>query len=317
MGIGSITSTNSMSVMQMTSTDLRDQKSKNIQSDITDAQQQMQKLSSKEELSADEKANEKKKLQREISNLNTKLEQHQEELVRSHKREIMLAQLLEDREPAKKDTTEDEASEKEAAADTSVQENLPAGTQQTAQPGTVITQSVDGTVTLREVMNQTKGTDTEKAQSDETKETSATEEAAKKSEDDTKTDTVPSHKDMQAMVSADSSLQQAGRQGTVIAKIDGGIAILKGEIKQDEFRGDHTDRKQAAVEKLEKQAQQATEFQFSMLGDAIDAMKPAAEANGSITNKAQDETENTLYISGLHVQQEEQALQQGFHVAIV
>lgn len=317
MGIGSITSTNSMSVMQMTSTDLRDQKSKNIQSDITDAQQQMQKLSSKEELSADEKANEKKKLQREISNLNTKLEQHQEELVRSHKREIMLAQLLEDREPAKEDTTEDEASEKEAAADTSVQENLPAGTQQTAQPGTVITQSGDGTVTLREVMNQTKGTDTEKAQSDETKETSATEEAAKKSEDDTKTDTVPSHKDMQAMVSADSSLQQAGRQGTVIAKIDGGIAILKGEIKQDEFRGDHTDRKQAAVEKLEKQAQQATEFQFSMLGDAIDAMKPAAEANGSITNKAQDETENTLYISGLHVQQEEQALQQGFHVAIV
>ena len=317
MGIGSITSTNSMSVMQMTSSDLRDQKSKNIQNDITDAQQQMQKLASKEELSADEKAHEKKKLQREISNLNTKLEQHQEELVRSHKREIMLAQLLEDREPAKEDTAEDEASEKEAAADTSVQENLPAGTQQTAQPGTVITQSVDGTVTLREVMNQTKGTDTEKTQSDETKETAATEEAAKKSEDDTKTDTVPSHKDMQAMVSADSSLQQAGRQGTVIAKIDGGIAILKGEIKQDEFRGDHPDRKQAAVEKLEKQAQQATEFQFSMLGDAIDAMKPSTEANGSITNKAQDETENTLYISGLHVQQEEQALQQGFHVAIV
>ena len=117
MGIGSITSTGSMSVMQMTSSDLRDQKSKNIQNDITDAQQQMQKLASKEELSADEKANEKKKLQREISNLNTKLEQHQEELVRSHKREIMLAQLLEDREPAKEDTAEDEASEKEAAAD--------------------------------------------------------------------------------------------------------------------------------------------------------------------------------------------------------
>ena len=94
MGIGSITSTNSMSVMQMTSSDLRDQKSKNIQNDITDAQQQMQKLASKEELSADEKANEKKKLQREISNLNTKLEQHQEELVRSHKREIMLALVL-------------------------------------------------------------------------------------------------------------------------------------------------------------------------------------------------------------------------------
>ena len=109
MGIGSITSTNSMSVMQMTSSDLRDQKSKNIQNDITDAQQQMQKLASKEELSADEKANEKKKLQREISNLNTKLEQHQEELVRSHKIEIMLAQLLYYIDPPKEYTAEDEA----------------------------------------------------------------------------------------------------------------------------------------------------------------------------------------------------------------
>ena len=65
MGISSITSTNSMSAMQMAAPNLKDQKSKNIQSDITNAQQQMKKLSSKEDLSANEKTNERKKLRSE------------------------------------------------------------------------------------------------------------------------------------------------------------------------------------------------------------------------------------------------------------
>ena len=48
MGIGSVTSTNSMSVMQTLTTASTDPKIKNIQNEITDAKQQMQKLSSKE-----------------------------------------------------------------------------------------------------------------------------------------------------------------------------------------------------------------------------------------------------------------------------
>ena len=63
MGIGRVTSTNNaMAVMQMTPADFKDQKSKNIQNEITNTQQQMQKLSSEEELSANEKTNERKKL---------------------------------------------------------------------------------------------------------------------------------------------------------------------------------------------------------------------------------------------------------------
>ena len=93
MGISSITSTNSMSAMQMAAPNLKDQKSKNIQSDITNAQQQMKKLSSKEDLSANEKTNERKKLQKEISSLNIELKQYQEELRKSQKKEVMMAEL--------------------------------------------------------------------------------------------------------------------------------------------------------------------------------------------------------------------------------
>ena len=89
-----------MSAMQMAAPNLKDQKSKNIQSDITNAQQQMKKLSSKEDLSANEKTNERKKLQKEISSLNIELKQYQEELRKSQKKEVMMAELQEDTKPA-------------------------------------------------------------------------------------------------------------------------------------------------------------------------------------------------------------------------
>ena len=82
MGIGNIAAAGSMSVIQMPLANGKDQKSKNIQNKITDRQQQIQKLSSREELSAHEKATERKKLQKELSSLNRELIRHQEELRR-------------------------------------------------------------------------------------------------------------------------------------------------------------------------------------------------------------------------------------------
>ena len=63
------------------------------------------------------------------------------------------------------------------------------------------------------------------------------------------------------MVSADSFLQQADRQGTVVTRTRDGIAVLKGEIKLDEFRNTDTERKQAELKKMEQQEQRETEFQ--------------------------------------------------------
>ena len=157
MGISSITSANSMSVMQMTGANSKVQKSKSIQNEITNAQQQIRKLSSQEDLSAAEKANERKKLQKEISGLNTELKQHQDELSRSQRREILMAKPQEEeKEPEKEDRSEDKIQSKETSSDTTDKKSLPAGKQQAAQPGTVISQNNDGTVIFKGALNQDK-----------------------------------------------------------------------------------------------------------------------------------------------------------------
>lgn len=85
MGISSITSGNNMSNMHMITATSTEPKIKHVQNEITNMQQKMQKVSSKEELSINEKTDERKKLQKEISSLNIELKQHQEELLRSQK----------------------------------------------------------------------------------------------------------------------------------------------------------------------------------------------------------------------------------------
>lgn len=323
MGIGRIASTtNNMSVMQVTSADLKDQKSKNIQNEITEMQQQMQKLSSEEELSVNEKANERKKLQKEISSLNTELKQHQEDLLRSHKREIMMAQLQEAQKPEKEES-EDTVRAEETASDTPDEQPLPADErqlpteeQQPPLPGSVITQNSDGTVVFKDAIKQDRqpDVDTEKP-TDTLKEEVIVEEETKPADNDTVTDAGLSGKEMQAMVSANSSVQQAGLQGTIITKTNDGIAILKGEIKQDERRDVDTERKQAELEKLEKQEQRATLFQFSILGDANKAMKASAESDAAAREEAQTAAEKNAYITAMNLSQE-QTTQQRFYVSV-
>ncbi len=316
MGIGRIASTtNNMSIMQVTSADLKDQKSKNIQNEITDMQQQMQKLSSEEELSVNEKANERKKLQKEISNLNTELKQHQEELLRSHKRESMMAQLQEAQEPEKEES-EDTVRAEDTASDAPDEKQLPTEEQQPPLPGSVITQNNDGTVVFKDAIKQDRqpDVDTEKP-TDTPKEEVIVEEETNPADSDTVTDAGLSGKEMQAMVSANSSVHQAGLQGTIITKTNDGIAILKGEIRQDERRDVDTERKQAELEKLEKQEQRATLFQFSILGDANKAMKASMESDAAAREEAQTAAEKNAYITAVNLSQEQTA-QQRFYVSV-
>jgi len=318
MGIGSVTSMNSMSGMQMAKTGSTDSKSKNIQNEITDIQQQMQKLSSKEELSVNEKTAERKKLQREISNLNTELKQHQEELSKSQKREIMMAELQEDSKTEKEEKPEDKMQTKESSPDKT---DGVKGNGQESHQGTVIAKNTDGIVILKEDINRDEkpGASTEKKQTEETDGT--------KEEDIAGNDTKPinsdmdtglSRKKMHDIVSADSSLQQAGLQGTVITRIRGGIVILRGEMKQDERLGTDTEKKQDELEKLEKKEQRAMAFQFSVLGEANDTMKPAAKTNVSGTqNRTQESTENIAFTNAFKSSGEEsRASQQRFYISL-
>lgn len=267
MEIGSATSLSSMSGMQTITSRTADPKIKKYQNEITDAQQQMQKLSSKEELSVTEKTNERKKLQNEISNLNMELKRHQEELLRSQKREAMLARLQEDKEPAKEKKSEDKIQTTESSFDKADEKNLPADKGQAPQPGTVIAKNSDGTVIFKDKVNQD---DKAKAESTSEKQDGSA---------DNNTDASPAHKKIHAIVSADSAVRQAARQGTVIAKTRDGIAILKGEMNQDKRHGVDTEKDQAEVEKMEKKEQRAISFQFSTLAEANNTMQTAAKTN--------------------------------------
>ena len=308
MGIGSITSTNSMSGMQMLKSVSTDPKIKKIENEITNAKQQMQKLSPKGELSDNEKETERKKLQKEISSLNTKLLQHQDELRKSQKKEIRMEELQEDQKLPKEETSSNKADEKA----------LPADKQQTMSPGTVITSNSDGTVMFKGNMNQDekRSIDTGKKQTDETKEKDIAEKETKNINSDTATETSLSHKKIYAIVSADSSVRQANRQGTIIANTRDGIAILKGEMNQDEKRGVDTEKKQAELEKMEKKEQRAIAFQSSILGEANNAMKSAAETNViGINDKTQVKVDNNAFINAMKSQEETQAAQQRFQVS--
>ena len=338
MRVGNVTSMNSMSSLQTAMAGSTDIKSKNIQKEITDKQQQMQKLSSMEELSADEKADERKKFQREISNLNTELERYQDEFLRSQKREIMMEELQKDEKPAEegksagimqtdeadkgntaeKDTTitDSDMTEEPSNQDISAAASANTSAQQTGYQGTVIVKNSDGIVIFKGAMNQDEkyGVDAEQKPIDETDEEDIAKKGAKSIEDDMEIDTGLSHKEMNAMVSADVSMQQADHQGTVIARISGGIAILKGEMNQDEKRGENIDKKQAELEKLEDREEKARIFQFSVLGKANSTMRSSAETENSGT---QVDIENNAFIHASKFAQEEQVSQQRFYVSIV
>lgn len=286
MEIGRVSSWNRMSDMQINKTGLTDTKSKSIQKEITDVQQQMQKLPSKEEFSASEKAEERKKLQKEISNLNIKLKLHQEELLKSQKREAMLAELQVEKEtsPDKADKEESSAQEKQAGGQ-----------------GSVITKNSDGTVILKEEKNQ------------DGKRSEETEDKKKENiETDEVKDAGLSHKEMHAIVSADNSIQRADRQGVVIARIKDGVVILKGEINQDERYGADTGKKQAEFEKMEKREQRARAFQYSALGEANITVRSAAQAK---LPGAKESVQANSEKSVVKFFQEDQAARQRFHIS--
>ncbi len=329
-GIGGISSANSMSSMQISSSDLKDQKSKNLQNDITDVQRQIQKLSSDEELTVTEKAEEKKKLQQEKSDLSTKLKLHQDELQKSQKREIKLAELQEDRKPEKEEESENnvKAADTASSSDTANEKKLPADDRHAMQPGTVITQNSDGTVILKEVLNQSAAGNPamQNQQSAASKETPAAEKEKKavdndasvekekqSAENEPESKTGLTEKEVRAMASADSSMQRADRQGALVTKTTDEIAVLRGEIKQDSLREEDTEGKRAELRDMQKQRTREMAFQFSMLGEADQAMQSMTDTNGTV---AQAGAERTFQVSGINAAQEDQTSQHGFQVSI-
>lgn len=315
-GIGSITSSNNMSLTQVSSSDLKDQKSKSLQNDITDIERQMQRLSSDEELTVTEKAEERKKLKQEESDLSTKLKLHQEELLKSQKKEIKLAELQEEQKPEEEEASEDgvQAVGASTPSDTADEKKLPADDRRSLQPGTVITQTSDGTVILKEVLNQKADNDAkaQKQQMEDAKEETVAKREKQAVENEEAANAGLSGNEVQAMVSANTTMLQADRQGALAAGTNDDIAVLKGEIKQDAYRGTDTERKEAELKEMQNQHKRELAFQFSMLGEA----NRTTGADEAANNAAPINAERTFHVSGVNPTAEDIALQQSFQVSI-
>lgn len=103
----------------------------------------------------------------------------------------------------------------------------------------------------------------------------------------------------------------------IIARTRDGIAVLKGEINQDEKRGVDTERKQAELKQLEKKEQRAISFQASILGEAHNTMKSAADTADTGTNaKTWGNAKSNAFFNAVNISQREtQAAQQDFYVS--
>ncbi len=295
-----------------------DPEAKNIRSKIADVQQRMRTLSSKGDLSADEKAMERKKLQKEILGLNNKLKQHEEDFRRSEKRSLLVKEQKGNQTKGKRGSDEaagDDAdqktvSNKKTVSDHRLRENPknPNAEKDSGRSGGLSilvghndidrTRETDQKVTDQKVTDQ-KVTDQKVT--------------------DQKEAAGLSGKRAHALISANARVQQAGQVGRVILRSEDGIVILKGEIEQDERYGTPTDQKRDKLAKMNKRMQRAWDFQKSMWGQAHDALRSAAETSYKNETKDQKKSAGRNHIlvsaSGLELA-DDPASQQKIYVSI-
>lgn len=196
---------NSMAVAKM------DSFSKGIQNQIADAQKKLQDLSSREDMSPEEKMKKRQEIQKQINDLDNQLRQHQ------------IEQRKEGQQ--KKKTTAQNSDKK-------------------------------GSSGIRVGFSQA---------------------------------------GMEALLSADHAMDQAGVQKGVAADLEGKARVLKSEIKQDSGLGGDTSAKQEALAKLEKSAENALASQVQILGEA---------------KKEVDEAEEEVSVNQLSEEQEEEKADQ-------
>lgn len=229
MGINGVKATEGFAGGQAKAAQSADVVSKGIQDDIENVQREKQALSSKEELSVEEKMKKRKELQQELSSLNAKLRQRQAEIRREQQKEAAAGELrAEDGRDSEEKKAGLKTDEKQAAR-----------------------QDGSNRQDWKTEAAKQKNSKDEKADIKGSKENKADAEDAGISEDE-----------MRRVVSTDAAIEQTRQKGSIIARMEGGRVILKGEIEQDEIRGEDVEKKQAELEKLEEKIRQAAAMQF-------------------------------------------------------
>lgn len=206
--------------------------SKNIQNEISEVQRQKQGLSTKQEMSEAERSKKKQELQQELNSLNTRLRQRQAEVSRERKKEERLEDLTAPGKDMQKGRPEETGAEKVAP-------DSEAGkiSEKTSNAEATDPKSADEKRNDIEDSRYSIGDDRNEEQ---------------------KNSGIPQDK-MQSVVAGDIFREQTERQEAVIARIEGGIAILKGEIRQDEMRGEDVEDKKALLKAREAKMRSAAE----------------------------------------------------------
>lgn len=275
MGVSGISAIGGASGVQMTSTQSVDTVSKGIQDDISEVQRQKQELSSRKDIPVEEKVKKRQELQQEISSLNAKLRQHQAEVRKEKQKELMKENAKTGRTDA--DNEEKKSAEKKVSAvkESEAQETETKDTKSmNAQTKSVQAQNTSQKETKAE---STTGSTTKSV---EEKDVNPRDTGVKETENKAVNDKPAgiSAAEMKGMVAADSWVKNSKAQETVIARIEGGVAILKGEIRQDENRGADAAPKRAELAKQEQKVQWASAASFSDLGLGSKTEKGSTQA---------------------------------------
>lgn len=263
MRIGGIGTFGSMPSRQMAAVQPADSVSKNIQNEISSAQRQKQALNSEGDMSAKEKMKKSQELQQEISSLNTQLRMREEEVQKEQKK----VALSDEVRPV------EEVEENAENKDISLEEQT--------KPYSPVRELENIEVQLR---------NTDKEEAEET-------EKAEETEAPEDTDMGASAKETKAVITGDTAIQQAEQHRKVIVRMKDAIAVLKGEIRQDEARGMDVEDKKAELEKQEQKMQRASSSQFTALGEANKAMREArqeAQGKAKATVNASSGEQNTI-----------------------
>lgn len=235
MAIGGVKAMDGMAGWQESAARRVDYVSKNIQNEISTVERQKQGLSAKQEMSAEEKTKKKQELQQELSSLNTKLKQRREEVSKEQKKGTLTGAVQ----------AADGGAETENVkgnADIKVTEKIKADGSETEKKNIDIKGAEKGNAGAG-VQDAEKGAENAKG--------------AENEKEEKLNDIGIPQKDVQTLVKRDSFREQTKRREAVIARMEGGIAILKGEIRQDELRGADAEKKKAELKKQEQKVQKA------------------------------------------------------------
>ena len=98
-----------------------------------------------------------------------------------------------------------------------------------------------------------------------------------------------SNSSMQAIISADSAMNQAKVQGAAKSQMEGQAHVLEGEIKMEESRGGNAEKLKEKLAEIEAKVQDLTSSQMEKLADINREMNEAAKTDKSDNSENSEE----------------------------